>query len=173
MPSPTWNVLADNGVEAFARSAELHADDVDAPSLTAKFDVAPEVWATRANRDPVASVTTLALTPMEAELMAVAREDKEVIPFVPREKVAAVPLLGVMVRVDDPRAELSEATGLEYQEAAVAKLLTTMVWVPAEEPDADVPVTAEELLEATVVALKAPPGSFKELRSFETLARAV
>ena len=88
-----------------------------------KFDAAPELLATRASREPVASVITLAVTPRLSELIWLATSESVSVPSV--VIVVAVPLPGVIVKLPAGIAVELLANVPDVHEAVVARLLTT------------------------------------------------
>ena len=98
-------------------------------ALTVMFPLAPEVPETRLRREPVASVSTLAVTPAFEALMAAARPES--VSFDEFSvTVCAVPL--PTCKVIEP-ARVSEALVISarYPLEVWARLLTNTVWVPA------------------------------------------
>ncbi len=87
--------------------------------------LAPEVAETRLRREPVASVSTLAVMPTPEELMAEARPER-VLSEELREMVCAVPLPTLSVTEPDSVSELLAISAMEPLEVS-ARLLTTTV----------------------------------------------
>ena len=94
------------------------------PLPTEKLAALPEVLLTMASRAPLASVTTLAVTPRLSALMVLATSFRVPVP-VPVEMVVTVPSGPVMVKLPAARGVLALATVPEAQEAVLARLLTT------------------------------------------------
>jgi hypothetical protein len=130
----------------------------------------PEVSAIIASLEPVASLTTVALTPRLDPLMAVARSFN-VSPDVPVPvaKVAEGPAVVVSVRDDVGKVAVGLDSRSEYHDAVVATLFTTTVWVPETVPVAA--VAARSLLSEDVTVLAAR-GPVNELRFCISVARA-
>jgi len=89
--------------------------------LAVKSAVAPVVALTSARREPLASLTILAFTPIPDVLMALARSESEFTPD-PVVKDVCVPSAPVIVKVETPRSELLLGSEGEYHEALVARL---------------------------------------------------
>ena len=134
--------------------------------LTVKSAADPVVELTSARRSPLASVTTLAFTPIPDELIAFARSDRVFTPD-PVLKEVCVPSAPVIVRVDVPRFALPLGNEGEYHDALVARFWTAIRCDPMEAPAAAVPVTWVALEEAVRPA-SGPPMSLRLLRSFDT-----
>ena len=117
-------MLALRGLDPLATVAEVQLLAVMPASLTVKLEPEPDVELTRAKRDPLASLMTLALMPKELELMLLARLANEFEPPEPSVKLWET-LPSVMVRVDDPRGDEALAREGEYADADVARLFTT------------------------------------------------
>ena len=128
---------------------------------------------TRASRDPLESVTTEADTPRLLLLIDEARSVR-VSPVVPLPvlKVVVVPLSETRLSCIAPSGAVALATEGEYQEAAVARLLTVMEWVPTVAPEVAVAVTAE-LEEPTVRAAREPSRLLRSSASVDSVVSAV
>lgn len=142
-----------------------------APSLTLKSAADPVVELTRARRDPLASVTMLAFTPIPDELIALTRSDSEFTPA-PVLNEVCVPSAAVIVSVDVPRLELLLGRDGEYQDALDARLCTEIKCEPTAAPAVAVPVICVAV-EVTARADNGPLRSFRFSRSFDTDDRAV
>ena len=95
---------------------------------------------TSARRDPLASVTMLAFTPIPDALIALARSESEFTPL-PVLNDVGVPSAPVIVRVDVPRPELLLGNDGEYHDALAARLCTDTKCEPTAAPGVAVPVT--------------------------------
>ena len=136
---------------------------------TEKLPALPLVLLTIARRDPVASVTMLAVTPRLSLLMAVLRSESVLTPL-PAVMVVAVPPLGVMVMVSAGRAVVALATALEAYEAVLARLLMRTAKLPVVLPAAAEAVRTLEFEEVAVTLLSGP---LRLLRACMSLSRAV
>ena len=88
---------------------------------TVKSAADPVVELTSARRSPLASVTTLAFTPIPDELIAFARSDRVFTPD-PVSNVVCVPSAAVIVRVDVPSSVLLLGNEGDDHDALVARL---------------------------------------------------
>jgi hypothetical protein len=91
--------------------------------LIVKFAALPELLETTASREPVASVTTLAVTPRLSLLIVLTTSERVCVPSV--VMVAVEPLPVVMVKLPDGNAVELLAYTPEVHDAVVARLLTT------------------------------------------------
>jgi hypothetical protein len=126
-----------------------------------------------ASLEPVESLTTEAVTPRSSPLMALERSFR-VSPTAPLPvaMVAERPAAVVRVTEDAPRVAVGLLSRLEYHAPVLARLLTTMTWLPATVPVAAVAVTSL-LEEVTVRAAKGPFRVFSDARSVATAVVAV
>ncbi len=127
---------------------------------TVKLAALPDVLATIASRDPVASVTTLAVTPKSSPLIWLATSFRLSVPSV--VMVVVVPLAAVMVKLPAGNAAVGSATVFEAHDAVVARLLTTTTLSPEALPEAAVAETMLALEEVTVAADKGPVKLFSD-----------
>ena len=167
-------------VTLFAPSVEpvgISADVQDVPLkfgvVMAKSAAVPELLAMIANLDPVASLTTEAVTPrlapelVLAELMALARSVR----LSPTAELP-VPILtgltppGVIVKVPVVSVAVALDSRSEYHDPVVAGLVTTTVWTPATVPVAAVAVSSVLLEEVTVRAARGPVRVLSDCMSF-------
>jgi hypothetical protein len=139
------------------------------PEETLKPPALPLVLLTRANREPDASVTILAVTPAPELLIAFSRSVSVLTPL-PVVMVVAVPLAGVMVMVSAGRSVVALATALEAKEAVLARLVTTTALSPAVLPVAADAVSTPLFDEVAVKPVKEP---VRLLRDFISLSRFV
>jgi hypothetical protein len=136
---------------------------------TLKPPALPLVLLTRANREPDASVTILAVTPAPELLIAFSRSVSVLTPL-PVVMVVAVPLAGVMVMVSAGRSVVALATALEAKEAVLARLVTTTALSPAVLPVAADAVSTPLFDEFAVKPVREP---VRLLRDFISLSRFV
>jgi hypothetical protein len=131
-----------------------------------------------ASRDPLASLTTVAVTPRllpslpVAELIAEARSFNVLTPL-PVVMVEDSPLALVRVKEVAGRAAVGLASRSEYQAPVVARLLTTTLCVPATVPLAAVALTALDNDDVTVRAESGPLSVLSACMSLETACVAV
>jgi hypothetical protein len=95
---------------------------------------------TSASREPLASVTILAFTPLPDALIALARSESGFTPD-PVLNDVGVPSAPVIVRVDVPRFELLFGNDGEYHDALLARLCTEIKCEPTATPGVAVPAT--------------------------------
>jgi hypothetical protein len=138
------------------------------PLVTEKSAAAPEELATMESRAPSASVTTEAVTPRLAALMALARSFR-LSPEVPDPvlKVCEEPEAVLIVNEEVGKAEVALDSRAEYQDPVVARLFTVTVWIPAAVPAAAVAVTSLPE-EVTLLAARGPSRVFRDCRSLDT-----
>jgi hypothetical protein len=122
----------------------------------------PEVLETIASLEPVASVTTEAVTPSLSPLMVLARSFRlsAAVPL-PVGIVTEAPAVVERVKDDAGRIAVGLLAGSEYHDPVVARLLTTIVWLPAGVPAA---APAETIFEFEEIAVRADSGPVREFR---------
>jgi hypothetical protein len=87
--------------------------------------------------------------------------------------VTEAPAVVVRVKDDAGRVAVGLAAASEYQAPVLARLLTTIVWVPATVPEAALAETMFALEEVTDLSAKGPLREFSDCRSFWTAWVAV
>jgi hypothetical protein len=106
-------------------AAWVNPNPVGSVELIVKFAAAPELLATRASLEPVASVITLAVTPKLSELIWLATWESVSVPSV--VMVVGEPLPVVIVKLPAGIAVELLANVPDVHEAVVARLVTTTV----------------------------------------------
>ncbi len=139
-----------------AACAKPKPDGSDEPIV--KFDAAPELFATSASREPVASVITLAVMPSLSLLISVATSESV---WVPSVVIVVEEPPVVIVKLPAGNAVEPLAKVPDVQEAVVARLFTTTTWFPTELPDAADAVTTFAFEELTVMAESGPAILFR------------
>ena len=117
-------------------SGEVHAVPVKLAEVMEKLPAEPEVWETIASLEPEASLTTEAVTRrLLSPLIVLARSLRlsAVWPD-PVGMVTDAPAVVVRVKDEEGRVAVELAAASEYHAPVLAKLLTTIVWVPAAVP---------------------------------------
>ena len=149
----------------------LKLDGLD--DVTVKFAALPDELATIASREPLASVTTFAVTPRPAVLIALARSLSVFTPLLPTVMVSE-PLAVVIVN-DSPEgsAVVLLATVVDDQLSVVARLPTITTLSPGVVPGAVVPVTMLEFDEVTLVADNGPEKLLKACMSLSRFVASV
>jgi hypothetical protein len=104
-------------------AASVNPKSAGSVELIVKFAADPELLATRASLEPVASVITLAVTPSLSLLISLATSERVSVPSV--VMVVGVPLPVVMVKLPAGSAVEALVNAADVQESVVAKLLTT------------------------------------------------
>jgi hypothetical protein len=165
-PSPNWKLLADNDADELESEVDDQALAPAVPSVTVKSAAEPVVELTSARREPLSSVTMLALTPIPDALTALTRSDSEFTPA-PVVNPVCVPSAAVIVRVEVPRFELLLGNDAEYHAAPFARLWTDIKWEPMVVPGVAVHMTWVALDE-TARAASGPVMSLRLSRSFDT-----
>ena len=139
-----------------------------------KSAAVPEELAMIASLEPVVSLTTVAVTPRLAPLMAVAKSFRlSPAAPVPVAIVTVAPALVVNVTDDDARGAVGLDSRSEYQAPVLARLLITTVCTPATVPVAAVAVRSFGSDEATVRAANGPARVFSDCMSVSRAAVAV
>ena len=139
---------------------------VDALVIVILFAL-PELLLTIERREPLASLTTLAVTPRLWPLMALTSW----LSVSPLEMLigAAVPLPTCSEKLPAESPVLLVATGkVEYHEEVVARLLTSISFVPVVAPAAAEAVTTFVFEESAEIDANDPVRLFSELKSFST-----
>jgi hypothetical protein len=169
-PSTRVKVPAVRGVVALATGAEDHVEAVATEfDDTVKLEAVPEALLTIARREPLVSVTTLAVTPNPPLLIWVAKSLK-VLVLLAIVIVPLVPPGGVMVKLPAGSRVVLFATGFEYHDAVLARLFTTTTWLPTAVADTAEPERMLGFEEATALADNGPT---KLLRDCMSLSRLV
>jgi hypothetical protein len=111
--------------------ADVHEVPVKSCELTVKSAAVPVELATSERREPLESVTTLAVTPRLAPLIELARSCR-VSPAFPEPvlKVAEVPFAIVIVIDEVGSVVVALELRSEYHDPSVARLFTTTEWDP-------------------------------------------
>jgi hypothetical protein len=156
-------------------SGDVHEVPEKFDEVTENPPAAPEVLEIMASLEPLASLTTVALTPRFAVLMAVARSFKLSPPVtpVPVGKVAVAPAVVVIVIEEVGNAEVGLVSRSEYHEPVVATLLTTTVCIPGAVPVAADAVRSLLFDEVTVRAARGPERVFSDCMSVARASVAV
>src|SRR5271157_4064304 len=149
-----------------AARVNMLADEVLGVGWMVKSLALPEALATRATRAPLASDTTLAVTPRLRPLMYCTRSLGVFTPLPTAMVVVVCELPEPMVKSKLPGANgvLPFATESEYQAAVAARFCTTTTWLPAAVPAAAVADTTPGCVEVMLLDISAPRGSWSESR---------
>jgi len=139
-----------------------------------KLPAEPEVLEISASLEPEASLTTEAVTPRLSPLMVLARWLRlSAVWPVPVGMVTEAPAAVVRVKDEDGRVAVALAAESEYHAPVLARLLTTIVWVPVTVPVAAVADAMFALDEVTDLAARGPVRELSACISFWTAWVAV
>src|SRR5580698_3724390 len=141
----------------------------------------PVFWLTRASRDPLASVTTLALTPRFWPLMYLASVvSVSLLPFVmvmacvapvaPPICKSISPVVAPVGKID---ALAPPAKSFVYTVPALARLVTTMEWFPGSAVVCAVAVRTPLFEDVAAWAVIAPKGSERAVIAVARLVRSL